>query len=43
MSMKNQAQPMATAAAVAPGLLTQVGMAGSAAGMFILTMPPSRR
>ena len=31
MSVKNQNMPLATSAAAAPGLLTQVGMAGTSA------------
>ena len=40
MSMNSQPKPMATAAAAAPGLFTQVGMAGGAAVVTVSFIHP---
>ena len=40
MSLANRQQPMATSAAAAPGLLQQVGMAGSAAVITVSFIHP---
>ena len=40
MTIKSQAQPLATAAVAGPGLMTQVGMAGSAAVITVSFIHP---
>jgi len=43
MSVKSQNMPLATSAAAAPGLLSQLGMAGTSAVITVGQMEPCSR